>query len=985
MFFPRITKLLVIIFFLCNLLSNKAFASFELSTKVNSEYFSGSTNSVIVPGGKYVYADVAGSGLIRYDVLTRTFDKAIDFGFGDLVVDSTGTYLYAASGNEVVKILISENRIVFTYKLDLDKDIGAINITPDNKFLYIALGTSVELLNLQIDAVDTQNIYNQHVNSIAVQHDGLFAYFLVDRGEIVKIDTINHNVYATKTIGTSVACGIGQLTHSLAISDDDTYLLLSYPYSEDESCLNANKVYNFYLPDFSQPPVVYTVGSGPNGLSISHDRTLAMVANYGDASVSLIDLIHDSVTATIPVGFKPSSALFLRGGQLAIAFATDPYSSMLTAYEIYNLNPEIKNPSAVAISHDGIYGSPTTGDEQKNASFALVADNINKVVRKIRTTYVPELAQVDEFPLSDLTSSIVISPNDQIAFIALTGYKENPGNSILKIDASTDQVLASIKVGVQPLAMHFSSTGEFIYVLAFDGTLTKIDANTNEIVSSINIGNNSYDFALSPDGNFAYAGFLSGEFTSKIAKIDLSNDSVSYFDQNFGLVQSIAVSKNGGYLLAADSDKYIHRIDLKSQLETSKISVGLSPAWISISPSGEYAFVGSGADPGVFEIDLQTNEVIKSFYEGTQGFVQISPDGNFTLVGNLDGNTMKTLVANPIFSISYNASNQKFGPLNTGGPIPVGNFSIDAIDDPNITFYPTTGVGIFHPQAPFRDSYKYEITETNIQGDTGTASINLTLENGAVPHIANIKSENGGCSFDITNYDSSFKYYFKRDDANVNISNSGHVILSGQEAGTSQSDYPSSVKNGMYINNTTEEFVCTSLNTIAAPRNFGGRGAISTPPEDKPTSSPLIPTPNPSLPTSKVSDPKTTNPEKTQTNSPTKLADGIFVYKETESNKKVSAFPSKSLETAPKLQAPIGVPFQPVLKALPPKLELKASLSLDGKTIDLGKVKVDVNGVARLPVLQLTHSGTYLIKLMDTSGKPYLLKINVKGTAKAKK
>jgi len=117
--------------------------------------------------------------------------------------------------------------------------------------------------------------------------------------------------------------------------------------------------------------------------------------------------------------------------------------------------------------------------------------------------------------------------------------------------------------------------------------------------------------------------------------------------------------------------------------------------------------------------------------------------------------------------------------------------------------------------APPNSDVNFTITGDNRRGNNSMAyvmDVVTSMLPGISPHLANLKSEVSGCSFDITNYDPNFTYYFKHSDSDVSISPSGHVKLTGQAEGASQLDYPSSKRNDYQIvNNVSEQFVCKAL------------------------------------------------------------------------------------------------------------------------------------------------------------------------------
>lgn len=108
--------------------------------------------------------------------------------------------------------------------------------------------------------------------------------------------------------------------------------------------------------------------------------------------------------------------------------------------------------------------------------------------------------------------------------------------------------------------------------------------------------------------------------------------------------------------------------------------------------------------------------------------------------------------------------------------------------------------------------YTDETLTNPSEGTLVTSFLFNTLRPGLSPQIADLKSEIGGCSFRITNYDPNFKFFFKRPDTDVFISTNGFVRLSGQADGSSVEDYPSSSRTGYLTkNNLSSLFVCVAV------------------------------------------------------------------------------------------------------------------------------------------------------------------------------
>ena len=92
---------------------------------------------------------------------------------------------------------------------------------------------------------------------------------------------------------------------------------------------------------------------------------------------------------------------------------------------------------------------------------------------------------------------------------------------------------------------------------------------------------------------------------------------------------------------------------------------------------------------------------------------------------------------------------------------------------------------------------------------------------------------------------------------------------------------------------------------------------------------------------------------------------------------KVIVKPSSTISEAPKFKVLTENPFTPIVRSLPAKKVVSATITISGKKIQLGKFKVNSKGTLRLPTFVAANPGTYLIQLTDKSGRKYFAKIVV--------
>ena len=115
-----------------------------------------------------------------------------------------------------------------------------------------------------------------------------------------------------------------------------------------------------------------TVGSGPEGISISLDGTRAYVTNGTDGTVSVIDTSTNTVIAVIVVGTSPSEvAFYYQPPVSAMAYVTNTSSNNISVINTVNEFCQCRRPCRHRTHrHSGhaqmapLHTSPTTARRQ---------------------------------------------------------------------------------------------------------------------------------------------------------------------------------------------------------------------------------------------------------------------------------------------------------------------------------------------------------------------------------------------------------------------------------------------------------------------------------------------------------------------------------------------------------------------------------------------------------------------------------------------
>jgi len=218
-----------------------------------------------------------------------------------------------------------------------------------------------------------------------------------------------------------------------------------------------------------------TAGKQPSGLDIGPRGDMALVANRGDNSISVlaIDGTAVRVTDTIPMNDQVAHVAFTPDGKraLAIKFPAGKVSVLDIADGKVTYNkldlPTGPWPYNVAVSPDG--------------RLALTADNGNAGASdgSVDTVSVVDLeAQppriIDRVVVGDGPEGLAISPKGDLAVAAILRgsnaaksayfYNRNGAIDILKIDGKRVSKVREIEVGGLPEAVLFTPDGRYLYV-----------------------------------------------------------------------------------------------------------------------------------------------------------------------------------------------------------------------------------------------------------------------------------------------------------------------------------------------------------------------------------------------------------------------------------------------------------------------------------------------------------------------------------------
>ncbi|MFI1161478.1 IPT/TIG domain-containing protein [Streptomyces sioyaensis] len=275
---------------------------------------------------------------------------------------------------------------------------------------------------------------------------------------------------------------------------------------------------------------VIPVGVLPQGLTLSPGGARAYVANRGSNTVSVIDTVTDTVTATIPTG---------------------------------------AGPSFVAISPDGTRGYVVVADD----GLVSVLDTATNAI-------------LTNIPVGAGPAMAAVTPDGTRVYVT-----QQAGTTVSVIDTATDTVTDTIPVGAGGTGVVITPDGTRAYVALFSGSVGVIDTATNTVTASLTAGDVPILLALTPDGTRLY---VTNAGSSTVSVIDTATNAVTATIGVSAQPRFLAVSPDGAHVYVANSSPdTVSVIDTATHTVVENIGVGDGPTGLAVFPDGTRAYVGN--------------------------------------------------------------------------------------------------------------------------------------------------------------------------------------------------------------------------------------------------------------------------------------------------------------------------------------------------------------------------------------------------------
>lgn len=204
-------------------------------------------------------------------------------------------------------------------------------------------------------------------------------------------------------------------------------------------------------------------------------------------------------------------------------------------------------------------------------------------------------------------------PDWQVVTADAVWVSNGPKNTIHRLDAKTNKVVAAIEVGKRPCSGLAAGFGSIWVPNCMDKTVSRVDIKTNKVVATIPVGpaNSEGGIAASKDSVW-----LASDVKGVLARIDPRTNTVR---QEIEIAPgSFGVTYGDNAVWVSSTEKsLLTRVDAKSGKVTDVIPVGPNPRFLCYG--GGSAWTLNQGDGTVTRVDGKTRKVLAQIEAGVPG------------------------------------------------------------------------------------------------------------------------------------------------------------------------------------------------------------------------------------------------------------------------------------------------------------------------------------------------------------------------------
>lgn len=205
------------------------------------------------------------------------------------------------------------------------------------------------------------------------------------------------------------------------------------------------------------------------------------------------------------------------------------------------------------------------------------------------------------------------TPDWQVVTEDAVWVANGPMNAVHKLDARTNQVVATVETGKKPCSGLAAGFGSIWVPNCGDKTLSRIDISTNKVVATVPVGpaDSEGGIATSPD-----AVWMLTDQAGKLSRIDPKiNTVVAQVEVPAGSASCLYAE--GAIWVTTPSKNMLTRVDVLDNKVTDSIEVGPRPRFQTFGAGSVWTL--NQGDGTISRVDVKTRKVIATVEVGIPG------------------------------------------------------------------------------------------------------------------------------------------------------------------------------------------------------------------------------------------------------------------------------------------------------------------------------------------------------------------------------
>jgi YVTN family beta-propeller protein len=189
-----------------------------------------------------------------------------------------------------------------------------------------------------------------------------------------------------------------------------------------------------------------------------------------------------------------------------------------------------------------------------------------------------------------------------------------PKNTVHRLDANTNKVIATVEVGKRPCSGLTAAFGSIWVPNCMDKTLSRVDTKTNTVVATLPVGPANSEGGLTANADSVW---MLTDMKGVLSRIDPKTNSVIAEITVPSGSPVCVLGEDGAIWVVSNEHSSVSRVDPKTNLVTDTIDVGLKPRFTTTG--GGSIWTLNQGDGTVSRVDVKARKLIANIEAGIPG------------------------------------------------------------------------------------------------------------------------------------------------------------------------------------------------------------------------------------------------------------------------------------------------------------------------------------------------------------------------------